>query len=48
MYSFFGDGSALIISGNALTDINLERFFAFHKENGGISIGIKRVADPFG
>ena len=44
---FFGDESALIISGDALTDINLERFFAFHKENGGIAtLGIKRVADP--
>jgi NDP-sugar pyrophosphorylase family protein len=44
---FFGGESALIISGDALTDINLERFLAFHKENGGIAtLGIKRVADP--
>ncbi|MDW7651182.1 MAG: NDP-sugar synthase [Bacillota bacterium] len=44
---FFGDESALIVSGDALTDINLDSFHRFHKENGGIaSLALKRVADP--
>lgn len=44
---FFGDDSCLIISGDALTDINLEGFLKFHKEEGGIAtLALKRVADP--
>jgi NDP-sugar pyrophosphorylase family protein len=44
---FFGDEAALIISGDALTDINLDAFYRFHKENGGIAtLALKQVADP--
>jgi NDP-sugar pyrophosphorylase family protein len=45
--SFFGSDPALIISGDALTDINLDKFLAFHLENKGIAtLALKRVADP--
>ena len=44
---FFGTEQALIISGDALTDINLEAFLNFHNENNGIAtLALKRVADP--
>jgi mannose-1-phosphate guanylyltransferase len=44
---FFGNDSALIISGDALTDINLDTYHRFHKENGGIAtLALKQVADP--
>ena len=45
--AFFGDEPVLIISGDALTDLNLAEFYRFHKENGGIAtLALKRVADP--
>lgn len=45
--AFFGDGPALIVSGDALTDINLGEFLRFHKENRGIAtLALKSVADP--
>jgi len=43
---FFGDAPALIISGDALTDINLGEFFRFHQKSKGIAtLALKRVAD---
>jgi mannose-1-phosphate guanylyltransferase/mannose-1-phosphate guanylyltransferase/phosphomannomutase len=43
---FFGDGSFLVISGDALTDIDLARFAARHRETGGIAtLAVKRVPD---
>lgn len=44
---FFGNEPVLIISGDALTDINLTEFYNFHKEKGGIaSLALKNVHDP--
>ena len=44
---FFGEESVLIISGDALTDIDLTEFYSFHKEKGGIaSLALKNVQDP--
>lgn len=44
---FFGDETALIISGDALTDIDLPGFLAFHRECGGIAtLALKQVTDP--
>lgn len=44
---FFGDQAALIISGDALTDINLDHFYRFHNAQGGIAtLALKQVADP--
>lgn len=43
---FLGDGTFLIISGDALTDIDLTRFVARHRAAGGIAtLAVKRVAD---
>jgi len=43
---FLGDTTFLIFSGDALTDIDIARFLAAHKANGGIAtIAAKRVAD---
>jgi len=43
---FFEYESALIVSGDALTDINLKKFLQFHKENQGIAtLALKKVAD---
>lgn len=43
---FFGDGTFLVFSGDALTDINIERFLAAHRANGGVAtIAAKQVAD---
>jgi len=43
---FFGDEPALIVSGDALTDINFGEFLRFHQENRGIAtLALKRVAD---
>jgi mannose-1-phosphate guanylyltransferase len=43
---FFGDEPFLVISGDALTDIDLTAFAARHREAGGIaSLAVKRVAD---
>lgn len=44
---FFGDETLLIISGDALTDIDLKKLIRQHKEAGGIaSLALKRVEDP--
>ncbi len=43
---FFGDEPFLVISGDALTDIDLAAFAARHREAGGIAtLAVKRVAD---
>ena len=43
---FFGDESFLVISGDALTDIDLDRFARRHRESGGIAtLAVKPVAD---
>jgi mannose-1-phosphate guanylyltransferase len=43
---FFGDKTFLIISGDALTDIDLKRFAERHRQAGGIAtLAVKRVAD---
>jgi mannose-1-phosphate guanylyltransferase/mannose-1-phosphate guanylyltransferase/phosphomannomutase len=44
---FFGGDTFLVISGDALTDIDLTRLWERHKEAGGIAtLSLKRVADP--
>jgi mannose-1-phosphate guanylyltransferase len=44
---FFGDETFLIISGDALTDIDLSAFWARHRALGGIgTLALKRVDDP--
>ncbi len=41
-----GDGTFLIFSGDALTDVDIERFLAAHRSNGGIAtIAAKQVGD---
>ncbi len=43
---FFGDEAFLIISGDALTDIDLGAFVARHREAGGIAtLAVKQVSD---
>jgi mannose-1-phosphate guanylyltransferase len=43
---FFGDEPFLVISGDALTDIDLGAFVARHREGGGIAtLAVKQVAD---
>jgi mannose-1-phosphate guanylyltransferase len=43
---FFGDEAFLVISGDALTDIDLGAFVARHRAAGGIAtLAVKRVAD---
>jgi mannose-1-phosphate guanylyltransferase len=43
----FGDETFLIISGDALTDIDLTAFYEAHKRNGGVAtLALKRVDDP--
>jgi mannose-1-phosphate guanylyltransferase len=43
---FFGEESFLVISGDALTDIDLSAFAARHRESGGIAtLAVKQVAD---
>jgi mannose-1-phosphate guanylyltransferase len=43
---FFGDEPFLVISGDALTDIDLTAFAARHREAGGIAtLAVKQVAD---
>ena len=43
---FLGDDSFLVISGDALTDIDLRAFAQRHREAGGIAtLAVKRVAD---
>src|ERR1700742_4793761 len=43
---FFGDEGFLVISGDALTDIDLGAFVARHRQSGGIAtLSVKQVAD---
>src|SRR5271165_6988342 len=43
---FFGDGPFLVISGDALTDIDLQAFATRHREAGGIAtLAVKQVGD---
>ncbi|HEV3323817.1 MAG TPA: sugar phosphate nucleotidyltransferase [Solirubrobacteraceae bacterium] len=43
---FFGDEAFLVISGDALTDIDLRAFAARHREAGGVAtLAVKQVAD---
>jgi len=43
---FFGDEPFLVISGDALTDIDLGAFVARHRQSGGIAtLSVKQVAD---
>ncbi|HSZ13337.1 MAG TPA: NDP-sugar synthase [Solirubrobacteraceae bacterium] len=43
---FFGDEPFLVISGDALTDIDLEAFVARHREAGGVAtLAVKQVTD---
>jgi mannose-1-phosphate guanylyltransferase len=43
---FFGDEPFLVISGDALTDIDLQAFAARHKETGGVAtLAVKKVPD---
>jgi mannose-1-phosphate guanylyltransferase/mannose-1-phosphate guanylyltransferase/phosphomannomutase len=43
---FFGEDAFLIISGDALTDIDLSAFVARHREAGGIAtLAVKKVSD---
>jgi NDP-sugar pyrophosphorylase family protein len=42
-----GDGTFLIMSGDALTDIDLTSFMAAHRAHGGVcTIAVKKVDDP--
>jgi NDP-sugar pyrophosphorylase family protein len=44
---FLADGTFVVVSGDALTDIDLTAFVAAHKENGGIgTMAVMQVADP--
>jgi mannose-1-phosphate guanylyltransferase len=44
--SFFGDEAFVVISGDALTDIDLAALVARHRESGGIAtLAVKQVAD---
>ncbi len=43
---FFGDETFLVISGDALTDLDLTRFVARHRATGSVAtLAVKRVAD---
>lgn len=43
----FFDGTFLIISGDALTDIDIEKMYAFHREKKALAtIALKEVSDP--
>ena len=47
LQSFFDKDTALIISGDGLTDIGFQDFYCFHKEKGCIAaLGLKRVSNP--
>ncbi len=44
---YFNNRPVLIISGDALTDINLHRFYRYHQDKGAMAtLALKRVADP--
>ncbi len=43
---FFGDSTFLVISGDALTDLDLAEFLATHRASGGVAtLAVKRVTD---
>jgi mannose-1-phosphate guanylyltransferase len=45
--TFFGEGDLLVISGDALTDINLKEFYRQHIYSGAVaSLALKKVGDP--
>jgi NDP-sugar pyrophosphorylase family protein len=45
--AFLGDGTFLVVSGDALTDIDLTGLIAAHHRNGSIAtMAVKEVADP--
>lgn len=45
--SFFEDKTILVISGDALTDINIHQFYRYHKEKGALAtLALKKVAEP--
>ncbi len=45
--SYFGEDSFLVVSGDALTDINLDLFHEYHRSHGGIAtLALKKVPDP--
>ena len=47
MQRFLADGTFLVISGDALTDIDLTKLLAQHRQSGGIAtLALKRVEDP--
>ncbi len=47
MEDFFAGENALIVSGDALTDIDLADFLKFHREHKGVAtLALKQVADP--
>ena len=42
-----GDGTFVVVSGDALTDVDLSAFVAAHRRSGGIAtLAVKRVDDP--
>ena len=44
---FLGDGTFVVVSGDALTDIDLTAFVAAHRATGGIAtLAVKQVDDP--
>lgn len=44
---FLLDGTFLVMSGDALTDVDLTAFLAAHKAHGGIAtLAVQRIADP--
>ncbi len=47
MQRFLGDGTFLVISGDALTDLDLTKLLRRHREAGGIaSLALKKVDEP--
>jgi NDP-sugar pyrophosphorylase family protein len=44
---FFAGGTFVVVSGDALTDVDLSAFVAYHKSTGGLAtLVVKRVSDP--
>ena len=44
---FFADGTFVVVSGDALTDVDLSAFVAYHQSTGGLAtMVVKRVSDP--
>lgn len=47
VHRFFGDETFLVISGDALTDLDLTKLIKQHRQSGGIAtLALKRVEDP--